>query len=275
MDLSPAKGLKKLFNNLNPLSLNISPSKQIQRFSQEMKSRLLLDLYIFIGIMLVTILLSIAAVIFMLVAVKIINNSAYVTPQFKGLNFFDPGGGFADPSSCPINGGHVLLGSYNPNHENDSAGGHGSTYYWKVVYSGGCYTIPQESSCINDPDGNRCSGSDACPYYGFAADIVGGAAGAPVILPLVNGVSMKWNCRHQSFGGLWQPGTSVDCDTTDGSVHLTLTHTVLNSNSSGSNMPSGTIVATLVDQGGNTHLHMEARVGGSWVRPENYFCGNK
>jgi hypothetical protein len=206
--------------------------------------------------------------------ISIINSSAYVTPRsFSPFGGYDPGGpGFVDPSSCPLVGGVITLGSYDPTHENDRAGGHGSSYYWNEVYGGNCYHIPQESGCLYNGDSNRCSGSPVCPNYGFAADVFGGPAGTGVYLPLINGQSALWNCR---YAWTTSAGSTIICESTDGNPNVRLTMTHLNTAASyPQNAPSGTRISSLFDQGNNTHMHFEAQVPvGTWVRPERYFCG--
>jgi hypothetical protein len=203
-----------------------------------------------------------------------ISTGGYVTPQAPAA-FFDPGGGFADPSGCPLSGGVVSLGSYDPTNEHNRSGGHGSDYYWTSVYGGNCYHIPQASGCFasNPPDSSRCNQpgiTPTCSEYGYAADIF--SSDTRVILPLVDGQSRDWSCTYGFANG--SVGDTVYCNTTSGSpsVHLVLTHVIASPGFSASG-PSGTVITGLFDQGGNTHLHLEAQVDGVWARPENYFCG--
>ncbi len=199
-----------------------------------------------------------------------INTGGYVTPQAP-VSFFDPGGGFADPTSCPILGGYVTWGSYDPTNENSgSAGGHGSNSYWSGLAA--CsYALPQSTGCMgpNSNPANICYGAgNQCTEYGYAADIHA-VSGTPVYLPLVDGQPANWSC-HRAFQNPGGAGFTIYCDTSDGNVHLVLTH--VNDASPLTNVPSGTQVST-IDWDANPHLHMEAQVGGVWVRPENYFCG--
>jgi hypothetical protein len=193
----------------------------------------------------------------------IINKGAYVTPDMIYSVLGGGGGaGFTNPSSCPLTGGVITLGSYDSGHEFDSLSGHGSQYYWNNVYCGTHYPIPQESGCTSPA---------SCRFYGAAMDVAGGGAGTPVYLPQVNGQSVNWSCH---FVWTTSGGSTINCDTQGGSTSVTMVLTHVNKPSSfPTNAPSGTQITTLFDQGGNTHLHMEVQINGVWDKPEKYFCG--
>jgi len=90
---------------------------------------------------------------------------------------------------------------------------------------------------------------------------------ADVKLPLLNGQSVRWNF---SWGKANPAGSGYRAHYVSGNVRIVLTH-ISGSYSTGTNLPSGTIIATLYPMG-FTHLHMEVSIGGIWVKPENYFC---
>jgi hypothetical protein len=259
--------------NTNPQSGVGSSLSSLKNFGKGLESLILREAMFFVVLFLIAIVIIGVVVIALQFVIVIINKNAYLTPNMKNVSYYDNGGpGFSNPTSCPLQGGQVSLGSYDPSNENNRSGGHGSSYYWTQVYTGNCYHIPQRATeCAQDPDGNRCSGGSTCPYYGFAADIFGGGPGTPVYLPLVDGESVNWTCKY-----LWttSAGSTVDCTTTSGAhpVSLTMTHVNIPS-SYPTDAPSGTRVTSLYDQGGNTHMHLEAQVDGSWVPPEKYFCG--
>lgn len=236
-------------------------------------------------ILIITLSIPIVLAFFLL----IINSGAYVVPISPG-SFFTVGvpgdeddgsggggggddgggGGFTDPSSCPIAGGVITYWSYN--YSNDT--GHGSTPYW--LGSTPCkYSLPQSTGCKGPslgPPTNVCySQSSKCPYYGFALDVKAPGGGvADVILPLVDGASVNWNFVS-SFQNGDPPGSAGNTARyTAGDVTIVLTHIAANF-LRGSNLPSGTIIGSLYSMG-FTHLHLEANIGGSWVKPEKYFC---
>ncbi|KKU67808.1 MAG: Gram positive anchor [Candidatus Amesbacteria bacterium GW2011_GWB1_47_19] len=211
--------------------------------------------------------------------VFIINSGAYVIPATP-LSFFfagddsgvgggggGGGGGWGDPSSCPIDDGIITYYSYNSS--NDT--GHGSTPYWQG-WTPCKWALPQDApGCYGPSIGvpSVCSGvASRCPYYGYAMDVKAPSGGvADVKLPLLNGQSVRWNF---SWGKANPAGSGYRAHYVSGNVRIVLTH-ISGSYSTGTNLPSGTIIATLYPMG-FTHLHMEVSIGGIWVKPENYFC---
>jgi len=265
----------------NAIGLNSSkmihfPFDTATNMGKDFKKRLAADFTTMLGLGILAGALVIGGITVLILVIFIINASGFVTPRAASLMCsFDPGGGFADPTSCPLIGGTMTCSSYYPSMENGPGCSHGTVYYFSPsVYSGNCYTIPQGTGCGHPiPDnGNRCSSvGGACSEYGYAADFAGGPGGTPVYLPLVNGQpATDWSCHY-----VWHTsgGDRVDCDTSaEGGVHLQLTHVQREANSDNSGMSSGTQVATLYVQAG-AHLHLEVQIAGVWVRPENYFCG--
>ncbi len=279
--INPLIGRLRSAFSINITKISSFSYGKLLTFGTDFKKHLIADAVTLLGTAFIALLATAIFFGFILMAVIVINSSGFVTPVsrfgfgFGGGGVFDPGGGFADPSSCPIPGGVISLGSYNPTQEHNRSGGHGSSYYWEDVYGGSCYSIPQGSGCRTStpPDGNRCNqpgGGASCSEYGFAADVF--SSDTRVVLPQVNGVSVNWSCRYGFANG--SVGNTIYCDTTSGttSVHLVLTHVMVPS-SYATDAISGTVVTALFDQGNNTHLHLEAQIDGVWVRPENYFCG--
>lgn len=265
-------------------AIGINPSKAFRfpfdtatNLGKDFKKRMASDFTTMLGLGILAGALVIGSMTLMTLMIFIINASGFVTPRASSLmGNFDPGGGFADPTSCPVQGGTVTCVSYNPSYEGGPQCSHGTVYYFSpAVYSGNCYSIPQGTGCGHPiPDNNsRCSGvGGPCSEYGFAADIGNAPGGTPVYLPLIDGQPANdWSCHY-----VWHTsgGDRVDCDTSaGGGVHLQLTHVQREANSDNSGMASGTQVATIYVQPG-AHLHLEARIADVWVRPENYFCGS-
>ena len=164
----------------------------------------------------------------------------------------------APPISCPLPAGKPVNSmNYSYNSQTDS--GHGSTTYWNAM--GGTpyrYSIPQWTGCRTP---------DSCPYYGYAYDVFPNGV-KTVYAPTVLGKETTWNLSATFSNGA--AGYTVMYADTTGAYVVVLTHVA------GTNAPktvtSGTKVATLFNQGTNTHLHLEFQVNGHWVKPENYFC---
>ncbi len=231
---------------------------------------------------LIAIILAIPVVVALLLF--IITNSAYVVPpSATDVPGFIPGqGGFEDNASCPVTGGAVHAGSYNPNTQT----GHGGNVYWSPATGVGgtsCrYSLPQQTGCRAPTVGsdNVCykqSNLSRCDFYGFSADIFPPTAGslAPVYLPLINGQEVSWSYNGTFFpngGGL--NGYSYGFTDTTGKYSILFTHVQTISNPALlTNVKSGTQAAKLYNQNNNTHLHLEFQVDGVYQRPENYFCG--
>lgn len=162
------------------------------------------------------------------------------------------------PISCPLPAGKPVNSmnySYNP----QTNTGHGSTTYWNAM--GGApyrYSIPQWTGCRTP---------DSCPYYGYAYDVFPNGI-KTVYAPTVLGKNTTWNLSATFSNGA--AGYTVMYADTTGSYMIVLTHVA--STNAPKTVSSGTKVATLFNQGTNTHLHIEFQVNGRWVKPENYFC---
>lgn len=162
------------------------------------------------------------------------------------------------PITCPLPAGKPVNSmnySYNP--QTDT--GHGSTTYWNAM--GGIpyrYSIPQWTGCKTP---------DSCPYYGYAYDVFPNGV-KTVYAPTVLGKSTTWNLSATFSNGA--AGYTVMYTDSTGSNTIVLTHVA--STNAPKTATSGTKVATLFNQGTNTHLHLEFQTNGRWVKPENYFC---
>jgi hypothetical protein len=239
--------------------------------------------------------------IFLAFVLLVINSSAYIVPYTRDnitINItppagnpppgeigrplpnpypsFVPGGGGGPPgggscaSGCPIIGGVITNGSYNP----DTESGHGSNGYWQWFTNACSFSLPQSVGC-RAPNNifNICRlppySYPACSYYGYAIDVFAPIRSyeAPVFLPLLNGQFATWT----SCGGFTNPSAGVTAYYCAPGARLVLTH--LNSNYLTGSFASGTQVATLFNQGGNTHLHIEFQLNSVWRRPEEFFCG--
>jgi hypothetical protein len=250
--------------------------------------------------------------VFLAFVLLIINSSAYVVPYTRDnitINItppagnpppgelgeplpnpypsFVPGGGGGFPpgggscaSGCPIIGGIITNGSYNP----DTEHGHGSNRYWSFMNpSNPCHwdygaqplaSLPQSAGCYapDQPSQNYCYLDHTipkCSYYGYAIDVFAPIRGyeAPVFLPLVDGRFATWT----SCGGFTNPSAGVTAYYCAPGARIILTH--LNSNYLRGSFASGTQIGTLFNQGGNTHLHIEFQLNSVYRRPEEFFCG--
>lgn len=162
------------------------------------------------------------------------------------------------PISCPVPAGKPV-NSMNYSYNSQANTGHGSTSYWNAM--GGTpyrYSIPQWTGCRTP---------DICPYYGYAYDIFPSGV-KTVYAPTVLGKNVNWNLTASFSNGA--AGYSIVYTDSSGAYTIVLTHVA------GTNAPktvaSGTKVASLFNQGTNTHLHLEFQANGRWVKPEDYFC---
>lgn len=162
------------------------------------------------------------------------------------------------PITCPLPAGKPVNSmNYSYNSQTDS--GHGSTTYWNAM--GGTpyrYSIPQWTGCRTP---------DSCPYYGYAYDVFPNGV-KTIYAPTVLGKSTTWNLSATFSNGA--AGYTVMYTDTTGTNTIVLTHVA--STNAPKTAVSGTKVATLFNQGTNTHLHLEFQTNGRWVKPENYFC---
>lgn len=206
--------------------------------------------------------------------VFIINTGAYVVPPSPGFSAEGPidFSTTIGDATCPLPGGHT--GVNDSYHAGDESKGHGSTHYWNSVIGEFCsFSIPQGSGCDGPSNsGNLCSSqANTCPFYGFASDLFSSQS-REVFAPSINGESLTWN-RTGGFsnGGATGAGWSHIYTDSTGRYVIVLTHTIQQANQS-KDIPSGTKLTELFDQGGNTHLHLEFQAEGVWQRPEDWFC---
>ncbi len=219
----------------------------------------------------------------------IITSSALVIPPTV-YNVGD-GVGFQNNSSCPLSSGRISTYSYSDSIqevEGSGARGHGTNGYWREmegvrdcyfhIPSDGVSCAPQVGStnyCYLNP---RCStGNERSPFYGYAIDVT--SSDRRVFLPQVNGQSPTWE-----YLGLVFQCNDAGCPhkfrttTSDGTVYiLNFLHLDMDANRLPIINPgpyvSGYHFANLLDQGTNTHLHLEVNIDNVYVKPENYFCG--
>jgi hypothetical protein len=162
------------------------------------------------------------------------------------------------PISCPLPAGKPL-NSMNYSYDAQTNTGHGSTQYWTMMGSPYYrYPLPQLTACYHPAD---------CPFYGYSYDVFPSGT-ITVFAPTILGQETTWNLAA-TFDNP-SAGHSLVYTDSSGSYTIVLTH--IASTSAPQTAASGTQVATLFDQGGNTHLHIEFQVNGRWAKPENYFC---
>jgi hypothetical protein len=162
------------------------------------------------------------------------------------------------PITCPLPAGKPV-NSMNYSYNSQADTGHGSTTYWNAM--GGTpyrYSIPQWTGCRTP---------ESCPYYGYAYDVFPNGV-KTIYAPTVLGKSTTWNLSATFSNGA--AGYTVMYTDTTGTHTIVLTHVA--STNAPKTATSGTKVATLFNQGTNTHLHLEFQTNGRWVKPENYFC---
>ena len=248
-----------------------------------------------IGTTFAIILLSIPIVLALIL--HIINTSSYlVPPSYLAYNPIGGAGagGFENRSGCPILDGYILVTSYNPNGQT----GHGSNSYWGTADRCDNYSLPQGTGCKAPTDpGNPTSfcylntALTKCDIYGYANDIFSrsGSTSVDVFFPLINGQEAFWTYVRGSYfdnppSGALQGtnGHSYAFSTTlNGQSYyllfthinyINLTYSPYPNPESIVNVKSGLKFATLYNQGNNTHLHLEVRIDGEYVKPEEYFC---
>lgn len=162
------------------------------------------------------------------------------------------------PISCPLPGGkpdNPMNYSYNAQADT----GHGSTPYWNAMGNPHYrYPLPQLTSCFHPSD---------CSFYGYSYDVFPHGT-TTVYAPSVLGKDLIWNLA----GTFTNPGVGYSLEYTDTTGQYTIVMTHVASPSAPKTVSSGSKVATLFNQGSNTHLHIEFQVNGRWQKPENYFC---
>ena len=207
-------------------------------------------------------------------------------------------GGLYIEGDCPIPGGRLLVGSFESINK-----GHGSNSYWAsaggfcdntycsaypnayccinnlpiawslpVVAAPQCYTNPYPGSVAYDP-------SSTCPAYGFAADFFVpqndnpyyGQGNVPVSLPTIDGQVLDWKIatpygknKGNGTGGLLRAKANGK------TYEISIYHLAEPITYGG---PSGTEVGIIYAGLNNPHVHIELKVNGEYVRPDNLCSG--
>ncbi len=241
------------------------------------------------------------AVFFVLIPIImfIINSGAYIVPPSDSIALNQ---GPVASGSCPLLGTtKITTYAYDPAHEEDTSYdapqkiGHGSNGYWNAVapFTGGnkcIFNIPINSmypGCLapsqSGSENNVCRKINPplpnCPYYGYATDVVvvSGNENKTVVLPKLcdqtqSGTCDQLNWTIKSIGDspngkyLIAEATGNGHRWTIDLMHIDPTAQV------GQQLPSGSIVGKLFNQGSNTHLHIELNVDGIPVKPD-FMCG--
>lgn len=214
----------------------------------------------------------------------IINSGAYIVPQ----NTQGPvtGSPLTDANtitgSCPIPGGVVYVGSFR------GANGpyaHGSNEYWNQVSTPAtrCYALPIPLTACrrnNDAASYCYTAGSSCVQYGFAADIRYTQKPAPlaqyVYFPQIGGQTLTWTRSGTIAGcGYGYTYTATNGTTTHEMLFMHLAPGAAAGGDSG--QPIGRLLTYAENSctlsASNEHVHVEWRINGQYVRPDNLCSG--
>ena len=202
----------------------------------------------------------------------------YFSPECAPKGQYSNLPGIYATGSCPIPDGYVSCASYNPN---STSCNHGSNNYWKnlgLTKKSQCkdyWALPSiDKSCWYSTDsGNVCyDKSSTCDYYGFAADFSypDRRADAPVIYPEIDGHVLQWQVISEvPFRKCRGAGAVLRAEAEGNVYEIYITH--LNTVPAGGR--SGEIASTLYDfdkgNCGTPHVHLELKINGTYVRPDD------
>ncbi len=222
----------------------------------------------------------------------IINSGAYIVPpNSQGqLGSTDLSCAGTITGSCPIPNGEVYVGSFRGG---DGPYAHGSDEYFRQGSNNydpnnpqlACYPlpIPVEACRYNSDTTSNCYTPGAsCPMYGYAADVRYTSkptnCAQAVYLPQIGGQTLSWTRNPDVIGGNCGNGytwTASNGTSTHEMLFMHLNPSDIQSGQSG--QPIGSVLTyatnTCMKSATNEHTHIEWRINGEYVRPDNMCSG--
>lgn len=223
----------------------------------------------------------------------IINSGAYIVPPNNQgtLGSIDATCAGTITGSCPVPNGEVYVGSF----RGANTYAHGANRYFELVSEvfdrehpeNSCFQLPiPVPACLHNSDpASYCYNAQAnCPMYGYAADIryVTKPTNCAqfVYFPQLGGQTLSWSRNNNepvitSSCGNGYTYIASNGSTTHEMLFMHLNPTNVTSGQSG--QPVGSILTyatnTCMGSATNEHTHIEWRINGEYVRPDNLCSG--